>query len=108
MNGLCFVAKIARINMIQKRTTGKKIQTQILNYCKKHNIAAFNIVAASVRGVPDILCCKDGKFVGVEVKGYGDIVRPLQEAIAKQILAAEGKHIFAHSLNEFIEFINLV
>ncbi len=88
--------------------TGAHIQSAILQYCKKHckgTVVAYNIEVASERGVPDLLCCVNGRFVGIKVKGYGDIVKPIQVAQAARIIEAGGEAFVVKSLDEFKEVL---
>lgn len=80
----------------------KKIQSAILQYAKHTPfVVAYNIVKASERGVPDILCCINGKFVGVEVKGDGDRLSASQTEQIKRINTANGTAYVVGSLNDF-------
>ena len=89
--------------------SGKAIQAAVLAYCaSRDDIAAYNIVAASVRGVPDVLACVRGRFVAVEVKGRGDTLKPIQAAQIERIKAAGGRAFVVESVQEFKEIINEV
>lgn len=82
--------------------SGKTVQTAVLAYCKgRKDIAAYNIVSASVRGVPDVLCCVRGRFIAVEIKGAADTLKPIQAAQIEQIRQAGGKAFVVRSLDEF-------
>src|ERR1700677_1013894 len=41
-------------------------------------------------GAPDLLCCIDGQFIGIEVKREGKLPTPLQERRMSEIRAAGG------------------
>ena len=49
-------------------------------------------------GVPDILCCLDGRFVGVEVKLPGKKASPKQKVVLERIRKAGGIAIVADSV----------
>lgn len=41
-------------------------------------------------GIPDLLCCMYGRFVGIEVKQLGEPLRPRQRKVLNEIFAAGG------------------
>lgn len=51
-------------------------------------------------GVPDIIACINGRFVGIEVKRPGGIVSKLQEYHIEQINKAGGAAFVAYSVND--------
>lgn len=88
--------------------TGSQIQSAILDYvrhkCGK-NVLAYKVEIASERGVPDLLCCIDGTFVGIEIKGHGDQIKPIQTAQAARIITAGGECFVVRSLDEFKQIL---
>lgn len=59
-------------------------------------------------GLPDLVCCIQGMFVGIEVKQPGKMPTPRQEYVARLIRDANGICIVAHSVEEAIEQIDHV
>ena len=51
-------------------------------------------------GIPDIICCYKGQFIGIEVKDYGNGPSELQLAHGRQIVRAGGKFIVAYSVKD--------
>jgi len=51
-------------------------------------------------GVPDILACINGKFVGIEVKRPGGVVSELQKYNIEKIQAAGGVAFVAYSVED--------
>ncbi len=89
---------------MESRKTGSQIQSAILDYVRhKTNgrILAYKVEIASERGVPDLLCCINGRFVGIEIKGASDSITPIQVAQAARIITAGGKCHVVKSLNDF-------
>jgi Holliday junction resolvase len=43
-------------------------QSKILKYLNDEGYYAVKVISASKKGVPDIIACINGKFVGIEVK----------------------------------------
>lgn len=78
------------------------IQTAILQYLKKRNIYAVKVITASKSGVPDILACLNGKFVGIEVKApcRSGNVSELQKYNISKIKASGGEAFVVTSLEE--------
>lgn len=54
-------------------TPENAVKAKIKAWLKKHSFYHFSAAAGpfSVHGVPDIICCCNGTFVGIEVKAPG-------------------------------------
>ena len=84
----------------------KQIENKIKAYLKKlpscffykHHATGFSKV-----GIPDIVCCIHGKFVGIEVKKPTGIQSDAQKVIEKQIVNSGGLYILCFSYEECIE-----
>lgn len=95
--------------------TGQQIQSTILQYIRQHkytelglpkeSVLAYKVELANERGVPDVLCCVDGVFVGIEIKGYGDRITAIQTAQAERIIKAGGECFVVKSLEEFKQIL---
>jgi len=91
--------------------TGKQIQSAILNYIRQHEYTelgllkgsclAYKVEIANERGVPDLLCCINGRFCGIEIKGSSDTTKPIQAAQMKRIHIAGGSAFVVESLEDF-------
>jgi len=57
-------------------------------------------------GLPDIICCYKGRFVGIEVKKPGGKLTKLQEITLRDIERAGGMAAKVSSLKEVIELLN--
>ena len=55
---------------------------------------------SSKRGVPDILACSNGKFIGIEVKTATGRLRPDQIAFKEALELAGGFFILARSVED--------
>jgi len=88
-----------------KKIAEKVIQKEILDYLKSKNYYVIKVVVANVSGVPDILCCKDGKMYGIEVKATGKKkqVTELQKHHLNLIRQSGGRAFVADSLWDVIE-----
>lgn len=59
----------------------------------------------SQAGIPDIICCYNGKFVAFEVKAPGGRVSKLQEYTMEQINKAGGTAVKVTSLTDVIKVL---
>jgi hypothetical protein len=84
-----------------------QIQAEILNYLRLLAPACWVIKAAvcNERGVPDILCCYRGRFVGIEVKTCKGRLGPAQKVQGKRIQMACGSSGVARSVEDVREMI---
>lgn len=80
----------------------QQIQSAILHYLKKNNIYAVKVITASKSGVPDILACLKGRFVGFEIKAPRKVgnVSELQKYNIAKIKSAGGEAFVVTSLDE--------
>ena len=84
------------------------IQTRILRELKRRGIYAVKIITATRNGVPDILCCYNGAFIGLEVKAPGGRVSKLQEAHLGWIQDAGGQGYVVRSWEEVKEKLGII
>lgn len=71
----------------------QKIQTKIIKFLKSlDNIYIIKTIATTKKGVPDIICCYNGYFLGLEVKtpATKTNVSPLQKVNIEDIIKAGG------------------
>ncbi len=57
-------------------------------------------------GIPDIICCYRGRFLGFEVKTESGKPTKLQEATIRKILAAGGTALVVRSVDEVRTVLN--
>jgi len=77
-----------------------EIQAQILRWLREHGIFAFKVALASPNGIPDVICCFDGKFVALEVKrNERGRVAPLQWLRKEEIENAGGESYIPWSVD---------
>jgi hypothetical protein len=57
------------------QTPEAKVKTRIKRWLTKHKIYHFSPIGSAfgTHGVPDIICCVNGLFVGIEVKAPGKL-----------------------------------
>ena len=53
-------------------------------------------------GIPDIISCYKGKFIGIECKVGKNKMSKVQEEHRDMILSAEGIHILAYKLEDVL------
>jgi hypothetical protein len=61
----------------------------------------------SAPGVPDIIGCFKGRFIGIEVKSQKGVVSEYQKHFLQRIIDAGGIAIIARSLDDVIEGLGL-
>ena len=74
------------------------IQRKILEYLKSIGGYPVKVVAATLSGNPDIICCLKGKFVAIEVKQPGKNPTALQKLKMERIAEAGGIAFTARSV----------
>jgi len=86
------------------------LQKNILRWCKSHrDIWIVNIVGSACQetGIPDLIVCKSGKFIGVELKrpdkkGKTSVAQQVQ---LSRIREAGGVGMVIDSFDEFVKLI---
>lgn len=58
------------------------------------------IIRYGKTGSPDIICIRNGQFIGIEVKGIGCEQSPKQIEFQQDLERAGGKYILAHSVDD--------
>ena len=83
------------------------IQSEILHYIRtqRRDVFAFKVITANERGIPDIVCCKDGRFIALEVKRPGEHMTPIQMAQMRRVNEAGGTVYVVHSVEEVKEIL---
>lgn len=84
----------------------QQIQTKIKTWLENNGAYVVKVIQASKAGVPDLLVCYKGMFIGIEVKrpSTKGNVSKLQKHNLNLIQAAEGKTIVAWDLDMVIDF----
>lgn len=79
----------------------KYYENKIKKYLKSKNIfyVKYFGCAFTRAGVPDLLCCVNGRFVAIEVKSTIGSTSLLQEETIKEIQSAGGIAIITHPEN---------
>ena len=87
--------------MSNKPLSEKQLQRQIIQYLSTlPNVWVVKTIVTNMRGCPDLLCCINGKFVGMEVKQESGRPTPLQLAQMQMIWKAGGLAYVVKSLDE--------
>lgn len=83
------------------------IQHKIIKYLELIGGYPIKIVAATLSGNPDIVCCLKGRFVAIEVKQPGKNPTPLQALKMEKISAAGGIAFVACSVSDVIDALSI-
>lgn len=92
-----------------KNTKEKSITNAILKYLKSlDNCFCWKEHGGmyGTSGIPDIICCYKGRFIGIEVKRPEGKVSKLQEVAIRKIEGAGGIAIVAFSVEDVKRLIN--
>lgn len=98
-----FVERLKNKSKGEETKLQKKIQEYIDSiggYCFKVHGSIYMRA-----GIPDIIACYKGLFIGIECKVGKNKMSDLQEKHRDEILAAGGIHILAYSLNDVIKVL---
>lgn len=79
-----------------------KLQRSIQKYLVDIGAYEFKVHGSAYMkaGIPDIIACYNGLFIGIECKVGKNKMSQLQEEHKKQIINANGIHILAYSLDD--------
>lgn len=78
-----------------------KIQKEILAYLRKNKIFHLRFQAqTNINGIPDIICCYKGLFIGLELKQENGRATELQKRKLEAINNAGGIGVIIKSLKE--------
>lgn len=85
----------------------QKLQGKIMQYLRSIGAYVVKVNLATRNGVPDILCCVEGRFVGIEVKVGGQPTE-LQRINLEKIRRAGGISLVAYSVQDVERIIEQV
>lgn len=92
------------------QTPEGKVKDKVKKLLKAHGIYFFMPMqnGMGVVGIPDIIACWDGLFMGIETKAPGKIknVTPNQDNQLKLIAAANGIAMVVDDVQQVEDFIN--
>lgn len=79
-----------------------KLQRKIQKYLKEIGCYEFKVHGSQYMraGIPDIICCYKGLFIGIETKVGKNKMSELQKIHKEEILNAGGIHILAYNLED--------
>lgn len=91
-------------------TPEKKVKDKVVKLLKAHGVYYFYPVTGGYggSGVPDIVCCVNGYFLGIECKAGSNKPTPLQEKNLSAIRAAGGTALVINetNINEVEAYLN--
>ena len=77
-----------------------------LTALSRRGVTALKIRDRYTSGYPDILCCVQGKFVGVELKDNVGVASPQQERIMEKIVNAGGVAGVCRNIYDIVDLLN--
>lgn len=84
----------------------QQLQAKILKYLYAIGAYTVKVVSATRSGVPDIICCYNGRFIVIEVKTGSNKPSALQLANIDSARKAGGLGLVAYSLEDVINFLH--
>lgn len=90
--------------------TEQQIQKKITSYLEQEGYYVVKVISASKAGVPDVLACIEGKFVGIEVKKPTTLntVSKLQEYNLERITESGGISMVACEVEQVKSAVSLI
>lgn len=87
----------------------KTIEDKIKEYLFQKGIYYFKVHGSKFMpvGIPDIICCFEGSFLGIEVKrpGAKNEQSEAQKVHERNIIKAKGTYLLVDSLEEVIDYV---
>ena len=88
----------------------KEVQAEIVKHITAKGGYVVKIMRANINGCPDLLCCLNSLFVGVEVKAEKfknpeKQMSPWQHKHKNMIREANGHFVCVSSLDAFIDYL---
>ena len=84
------------------------IQKKIQDALRANGAYVFKVITANRSGIPDIIACYKGKFLGIEVKGPKGVVSELQNKNLRMIRASSGYGIIARSVDDVMDLLKRI
>jgi pantoate kinase len=83
------------------RTPEGKVKDKAVKVLKAHNVYYFFPVTGGfgMSGIPDIICCHEGRFIAIECKAGKNKTTALQDAHLARIRAAGGVAVVINEEN---------
>lgn len=82
----------------------KDLQTKILDFLKDNKHFAVKTIVSNKSGIPDILACINGKFVGIEVKDTNKQPTRIQLYKLQGIRKSGGHSTWVDNFEDFKKF----
>ncbi len=83
------------------RTPEGKVKDKVVKILKQYGVYYFFPVTGGygASGIPDIICCHNGRFIAIECKAGKNKTTPLQDAHIARIRAAGGVAVVINEEN---------
>ena len=83
------------------RTPEGKVKDKVVKILKQYGMYYFFPVTGGfgASGIPDIICCHNGRFIAIECKAGKNKTTPLQDAHIARIRAAGGVAVVINEEN---------
>lgn len=78
----------------------------LLDILYRRGVTSLRISDRYTAGIPDILCCVQGKFVAIELKDESGTASPQQELTIARIIKNGGHARVCRNLYEIVDLLN--
>ena len=75
---------------------------------KSSGFYVVKVIVGNRSGIPDIIACKNGRFIGIEVKALKGVVSVLQDVNLRQIRDAGGVSIILREGDDFKAILSAI
>lgn len=89
----------------------KKIEKEIKDFLERERLKGIPIFfykqfesVGNIPGLPDIQCCINGYFVGIETKSFSGKLRDDQKVVGSNIIKAKGVYVVCNQPQLFMAF----
>lgn len=76
------------------------IQNKIIKYLNRIGAYSIKTISTNRSGCPDLICCLNGKFIGLEVKNEDGVTSALQDHHLELIRKSGGVSAAVRSVDE--------
>lgn len=87
----------------------KEVQTEILDYLKSIGAYSIKVITGNRKGISDITCCVNGRYVAIEVKAenkdFRDVTK-LQRLELSRVNDAGGLGFYTNNLQYVEKILN--
>lgn len=78
-----------------------KFQSKVISFLKSKCVYNFKTISSNRGGIPDIICCYNGRFISFELKTDKNKQSELQKIEQERITKAGGEYILLYNTSDW-------